>query len=128
VTIKKTSLARRQFCGEGFVCYSTNLYGNTPPTELADELTLWLFERFRPWSEALLLSINMLRILGSPCLIVTLVEKVTVVELSVDNVCMGAILTPSSSIRPLVKDQIFWKVRDLREMSLSVADSLNDPT
>gem|GEM_PF-5180869 len=108
--------------------YSTRLKGNHPLTELAEELMLWLVERFRPWSEVPLLSINMLRILDSPLRIVTLGEKVTVVEESVDNACMGAILTPSSSIRPLVNDQIFWKVRDVREMSFSVADNLKDPT
>lgn len=52
----------------------------------------------------------------------------TVVEESEDNVCMEDIVTPSSSIRPLVKDQIFWNVRDLSEMLLSVAANLNEPT
>jgi len=40
---------------------------------------------------------------------------------------MEAIVTPSSSIRPLVNDQIFWKVRDLSEILLSVATNLNEP-
>ena len=52
----------------------------------------------------------------------------TVVEVSVDTVCMVAMVTPSSSIRPLVNDQIFWKVREVMVTSLADALNVNDQT
>lgn len=127
VTIKKPPWLGGGFCSSMLVYYSSNLNGNPPPTELAEELILCVFERFRPWSEAPLFSINTLSILVWPWVIVTLGEKVTVVEVSVDTVCMVAMVTPSSSIRPLVNDQIFWKVSDLSEILLSAAVNLNEP-
>lgn len=55
-------------------------------------------------------------------------SNLIVIEVSEDNVFCVPIVIPSFSIRPLVNDQIFWKVREVMVTSLVDALNVNDQT